>query len=162
MHYSRFFISIGMLSATFVGIPLAQARVPAQDSNHSTACPLPSLTVENNSSNLTRADRSALDTLAECLAEHPSATLWVLGRAEQRAGSPYDWVQAFDRANSAAEYLVSKGVYRGRLFPAGAGPEATDADLSFDLVDKERTRRAIEAADRPSREHATQSGKSAS
>ncbi len=112
-------------------------------------CALGPISYENNSTRLESRDQAALDAIASCLATHPEMKIWVLGRADETAGESYDWVQGFERANAAVEYLVQKGVDRGRLFAAAAGPDPAggDTNLTFEAVEPRRLKRALAPQD---------------
>lgn len=65
--------------------------------------------------NITRKYKVSLDSLYAVLVENPDWTVEIYGHTDSIGGDPYNMVLAKQRAQSAADYLVAKGIDIDRI-----------------------------------------------
>ena len=86
--------------------------------------------------------RAILDSQAQWLARNPGTNVTVEGHADERGTREYNLALGDRRANSAKNYLVSRGVQPGRVTTISYGKERPVA-LGSDEASWARNRRAV-------------------
>ncbi len=74
-----------------------------------------------NKATLRETSKIELDKLASMLVETPDIAIQINAHSDSRGKAEYNLRLSADRANSVVNYLVSKGVDRGRLIAKGYG-----------------------------------------
>lgn len=86
--------------------------------------------------------RTILDSQAQWLARNPQINVTLEGHADERGTREYNLALGDRRANSAKNYLVSRGVQPGRITTISYGKERPAA-LGSDEESWARNRRAV-------------------
>lgn len=97
---------------------------------------------EVDQSSLTRSARATLDDQAEWLMTNSDYNAVIEGHADERGTREYNLALGARRANSALEYLVSKGVAENRLKVVSYGKERP-IELCSDESCYSKNRRAV-------------------
>ena len=69
-----------------------------------------------------------LNQFATTLTQHPETTISIVGHTDSTGTEAINNPLSFDRANAARDYLVSRGVMRGRIATDGRGAREPIAD----------------------------------
>ncbi len=77
---------------------------------------------------LTGDTREYLDNVAEFLKANPSSTVRIVGHSDDQGTFSQNQKRSEDRAKQVVQYLVSKGIASGRLFPRGDGARVPVGD----------------------------------
>ena len=93
-------------------------------------------------STLTLNAKALLDGVAVALAKHPDIKVAVQGHTDSRGSDAYNLRLSEQRAQSAREYLISKGIDAGRISAAGFGETMPIADNK--TVDGQEMNRRVE------------------
>ncbi|TAL66872.1 MAG: OmpA family protein [Bacteroidetes bacterium] len=80
------------------------------------------------STSLTGDAREYLDNVAEYLKANPSSTVRIVGHSDDQGTFSQNQKRSEDRANQVVQYLVSRGISKGRLFPRGDGARVPVGD----------------------------------
>jgi len=91
---------------------------------------LPDVTFAVDSTNVSPAFRSALDSVAQSMIQYPNSLVDVMGHTDSTGSETYNLDLSRRRAESVANYLVSRGVSRARLETIGYGEQYPVADNS--------------------------------
>lgn len=76
-----------------------------------------------NKATLTSESTKALDELTNLLNENPNITIELRAHCDYRGSSAYNKILSQKRAESVANYLISKGIAKDRLSPVGYGKD---------------------------------------
>lgn len=82
---------------------------------------LPTILFDFGRENLTAAARAQADQVFEYLKEQPSVGLIVHGHTDEISGYLFNFYLSQRRAHAVVDYLVSRGIDPGRLYPFGNG-----------------------------------------
>lgn len=77
---------------------------------------------------LTGDTKEYLDNVAEFLKANPSSTVRIVGHSDDQGTFSQNQKRSEDRAKQVVQYLVSKGISTGRLFPRGDGARVPVGD----------------------------------
>ncbi|WP_347302430.1 OmpA family protein [Croceibacterium sp. TMG7-5b_MA50] len=91
---------------------------------------LPDVTFAVDSTDISPAFRSALDSVAQSMIRYPNSLVDVMGHTDSTGADTYNLDLSRRRAESVANYLVSRGVSRARLETVGYGEQYPVADNS--------------------------------
>ena len=80
------------------------------------------------STSLTNDAKEYLDNVAEFLKANPSSTVRIVGHSDDQGTFSQNQKRSEDRAKQVVQYLVSKGIASGRLFPRGDGARVPVGD----------------------------------
>ncbi|MBI5323770.1 MAG: OmpA family protein [Ignavibacteriae bacterium] len=80
------------------------------------------------STSLTGDTKEYLDNVADFLKANPSSTVRIVGHSDDQGTFSQNQKRSEDRANQVVQYLVSKGISKGRLFPRGDGARVPVGD----------------------------------
>ena len=69
-----------------------------------------------------------LNQFASTLTQHPETTISIVGHTDSTGSEAINNPLSFDRANAARDYLVARGVMRGRIATDGRGAREPIAD----------------------------------
>ncbi len=97
---------------------------------------------ETDSSSLTQTARSTLDRQAQWLAQYTNYPVTIEGDADERGTREYNIALGARRAAATRDYLVSKGVNRGRIKTISFGKERPVA-VCNDISCWSQNRRAV-------------------
>lgn len=89
-----------------------------------------SITFDVNESTLQSDFQTNLDGVAAILVEYPDTLIAIAGHTDSTGSRTYNQRLSERRAQSVADYLLSKDVQSVRLFPYGEGPDKPIADNS--------------------------------
>jgi hypothetical protein len=89
---------------------------------------LQQLNFETAKSDILPSSFDELDELADCLVGQPQINLLITGHTDDRGDEKMNMKLSEARAYAVANYLISKGVIRGRLSWKGFGPTRPVAD----------------------------------
>lgn len=88
----------------------------------------PDVTFSTNSTTVSPAMRDVLDGVASNLVDRPQSLIDVMGHTDSTGSDQYNLDLSRRRAESVANYLVSRGVSRARIETIGYGEEFPIAD----------------------------------
>ncbi|APE27585.1 OmpA family protein [Aurantiacibacter gangjinensis] len=88
----------------------------------------PDVTFAVNSTNISPDMRNVLDGVAQNLVERPGSLIDVMGHTDSTGSDQYNLDLSRRRAESVANYLVSRGVARSRIETIGYGEQYPIAD----------------------------------
>jgi outer membrane protein OmpA-like peptidoglycan-associated protein len=88
----------------------------------------PDVTFATNSTTISPAMRSVLDGVAQNLVDRPQSLIDVMGHTDSTGADAYNLDLSRRRAESVANYLVSRGVARARIETIGYGEQYPIAD----------------------------------
>lgn len=91
---------------------------------------LPDVTFAVDSTTVSPSFRSALDSVAQSMVQYPNSLVDVMGHTDSTGSDTYNLDLSRRRAESVANYLVSRGVSRARLEAVGYGEQYPVADNS--------------------------------
>jgi len=91
---------------------------------------LPDVTFAVDSTDVSPAFRSALDSVAQSMITYPNSLVDVMGHTDSTGSDSYNLDLSRRRAESVANYMVSRGVSRARLETVGYGEQYPVADNS--------------------------------
>lgn len=91
---------------------------------------LPEVTFAVDSSAVSPGFRSTLDEVAQSMITYPSSLIDVMGHTDSTGSDAYNLDLSRRRAESVANYLVSRGVSRARIESLGYGEQHPVADNS--------------------------------
>ena len=89
---------------------------------------LPDVTFAVDSTTISPSFRAALDEVAASLQRYPNSLVDVMGHTDSTGSDSYNLDLSRRRAESVANYLVSRGVSRARLATIGYGEQHPRAD----------------------------------
>lgn len=89
---------------------------------------LPDVTFAVDSTNISPSFRSALDDVAASLAKYPNSLIDVMGHTDSTGSDSYNLDLSRRRAESVANYLISRGVSLARTETIGYGEQYPLAD----------------------------------
>ncbi|MXP27178.1 OmpA family protein [Altererythrobacter indicus] len=89
---------------------------------------LPDVTFAVDSTAISPSFRSALDDVAASLAKYPNSLVDVMGHTDSTGSASYNLDLSRRRAESVANYLVSRGISRARIETIGYGEQYPVAD----------------------------------
>jgi len=89
---------------------------------------LPDVTFAVNSSTISPNMRQTLDGVAQSMVNYPNSLIDVMGHTDSTGSDQYNLNLSRQRAESVANYLVSRGVSRARLETIGYGEQYPVAD----------------------------------
>lgn len=89
---------------------------------------LPDVTFAVDSTTISPSFRTALDEVAASLQKYPNSLVDVMGHTDSTGSEAYNLDLSKRRAESVANYLVSRGVSRARLETIGYGEQYPIAD----------------------------------
>ena len=87
-----------------------------------------SVLFDTNSARISPSFQQTLDQIAGTLAEHPTATVNVVGHTDSTGAANYNQKLSLERASSVTAYLESRGVAPTRLTATGQGEAMPIAD----------------------------------
>lgn len=90
----------------------------------------PDVTFATNSTNISPAMREVLDGVAQSMIDYPNSLIDVMGHTDSSGSDEYNLDLSRRRAESVANYLVSRGVARARIETIGYGEQYPIADNS--------------------------------
>lgn len=102
---------------------------------------LPDILYEFNSAALTPQAKDSLNDLYNTLVDNPNITIELLSHTDSRGGDKYNLNLSQKRAESAVEYLVSRGIAKDRMVAKGYGENRlliTDAEINKLATEEER------------------------
>lgn len=102
--------------------------VDVSDQGDSILVRFPDVTFATNSTTITPAMRDVLDGVAANLVERPQSLIDVMGHTDSTGSDAYNLDLSKRRAESVANYLVSRGVARARIETVGYGEQHPIAD----------------------------------
>lgn len=82
---------------------------------------LPDITFGVDSSDISPSFRTALDSVAQSMIQYPDSLIDVMGHTDSTGADSYNLGLSERRADSVANYLVSRGVSRARIETVGYG-----------------------------------------
>ena len=91
---------------------------------------LPEVTFAVDSTTISPAMRDVLDNVAQSMITYPDSLIDVMGHTDSTGSEQYNLDLSRRRADSVANYLVSRGVSRARLESIGYGEQYPTADNS--------------------------------
>jgi len=91
---------------------------------------LPDVTFAVDSTTVSPSFRSALDSVAQSMVQYPNSLVDVMGHTDSTGSDTYNLDLSRRRAESVANYMVSRGVSRARLETIGYGEQYPVADNS--------------------------------
>lgn len=91
---------------------------------------LPDVTFAVNSTAISPAMRNSLDGVADSMTTYPNSLIDVMGHTDSTGSETYNLDLSKRRADSVANYLVSRGVARARIETIGYGEQYPVADNS--------------------------------
>lgn len=97
---------------------------------------------DTDSSDVDDQDRAILDSQAQYLAQYPNVRVTIEGHCDERGTREYNLALGERRANSAKNYLVSRGVDASRISTISYGKERPEA-LGSDEAAWAQNRRAV-------------------
>ena len=83
---------------------------------------------DNNKATIRADSQPLLDSAAQVLVNYPKLGLEIIGYTDDRGRRERNVELSRQRADAVGDYLVGKGVQRGRLRTRGAGPDEPVAD----------------------------------
>ncbi len=89
---------------------------------------LPDVTFAVNSSDITPAMRQTLDGVAQSMINYPNSLIDVMGHTDSTGSDAYNLDLSRRRADSVANYLISRGVAAARVERIGYGEQHPVAD----------------------------------
>ena len=89
---------------------------------------LPDVTFAVDSTTISPSFRAALDEVAASLQKYPNSLVDVMGHTDSTGSDSYNLDLSRRRAESVANYLVSRGVARARIATVGYGEQYPVAD----------------------------------
>lgn len=89
---------------------------------------LPDVTFAVNSTDISPAMRDVLDRVAQSMIRYPNSLVDVMGHTDSTGSDAYNLDLSRRRAESVANFLVSRGVARARLETIGYGEQYPVAD----------------------------------
>jgi outer membrane protein OmpA-like peptidoglycan-associated protein/predicted small secreted protein len=89
---------------------------------------LPDVTFAVNSTDISPAMRDVLDRVAQSMIRYPNSLVDVMGHTDSTGSDTYNLDLSRRRAESVANFLVSRGVARARLETIGYGEQYPIAD----------------------------------
>ncbi|MCL6249883.1 OmpA family protein [Altererythrobacter sp. KTW20L] len=89
---------------------------------------LPDVTFAVDSATVSPAMRAVLDNVAQSMITYPNSLVDVMGHTDSTGSATYNLDLSRRRAESVANYLVSRGVSRARIETIGYGEEYPVAD----------------------------------
>jgi outer membrane protein OmpA-like peptidoglycan-associated protein/predicted small secreted protein len=89
---------------------------------------LPDVTFAVNSTDISPAMRDVLDRVAQSMIRYPNSLVDVMGHTDSTGSDAYNLDLSRRRAESVANFLVSRGVARARLETIGYGEQYPIAD----------------------------------
>lgn len=89
---------------------------------------LPDVTFAVDSTTISPSFRAALDEVAASLQKYPNSLVDVMGHTDSTGSESYNLDLSRRRAESVANYLVSRGVARARIATVGYGEQYPVAD----------------------------------
>ncbi|RKF20513.1 OmpA family protein [Altericroceibacterium spongiae] len=89
---------------------------------------LPDVTFAVDSTTISPSFRDALDNVASSLSQYPDSLVDVMGHTDSTGSDSYNLDLSRRRADSVANYLVSRGVSRARIETVGYGEQYPVAD----------------------------------
>lgn len=92
----------------------------------------PDVTFAVNSTSITPAMREVLDGVAQSMIDYPNSLIDVMGHTDSTGSDSYNLDLSRRRAESVANYLVSRGVARARIETIGYGEQYPVADNTTD------------------------------
>lgn len=90
----------------------------------------PDVTFAVDSTNISPQMRSTLDGVAQSMIDYPESLIDVMGHTDSTGSEQYNLDLSRRRAESVANYLVSRGVSRARIETIGYGEQYPVADNS--------------------------------
>ncbi len=90
----------------------------------------PDVTFAVDSTNISPQMRSTLDGVAQSMIDYPQSLIDVMGHTDSTGSEQYNLDLSRRRAESVANYLVSRGVARARIETIGYGEQYPVADNS--------------------------------
>jgi peptidoglycan-associated lipoprotein len=102
-------------------------RPPGSREDFLRSVPADRVLFETDSFSLDGEDRGILDAQAQWLARNPAVRVTIEGHADERGTREYNLALGDRRANSAKNYLASRGVSPGRMTVISWGKERPEA-----------------------------------
>jgi peptidoglycan-associated lipoprotein len=105
------------------------------------AIKLPEILYEFNKTTLTPQAKDSLNYLYTTLVDNPNIVIELKANTDSRGSGPYNLKLSQGRAESAVNYLISKGIAAERMVPKGYGEDAlliTDAEINAMATEEER------------------------
>ena len=106
---------------------VGQGGLPGSREDFLRSVPADRVLFETDSFSLDGEDRGILDAQAQWLARNPAVRVTIEGHADERGTREYNLALGDRRANSAKNYLASRGVSPGRMTVISWGKERPEA-----------------------------------
>jgi len=95
---------------------------------------------EFNKSNITQAGAFELDKLVQVLKNNPKMEIMVKGHTDNRGSDEYNLNLSDRRARAAVQYVISKGIDKGRITGKGLGESEPKVDCKENCTEEDHAK----------------------